>query len=525
MKLYLLLVLSILFISIYGQNEIFAYEPQLDSVSTTFNNATHTWTVSITGSGFYPNFTDRFYIYQYGVNDYIGYDYYEVDVDGNLSGSFETRFGHLESGDHFIHISELKSYKFKEYIEFGIFQEDSIEWEINPSIAIEGEETIFEISGVINLNQTSIVRSSGYFYIQDEEQTKSNFEERGYHSPYSIFYDNFNIDSDGNFTIAQLKELRSDGEYQVAVSIDGLVRYGNYTILPNPLMQFTIDKASYSEDEIMLVTGSVPEFIEGYYVDFRVFSPDGIHIVNERFTVNEDKTFEGEYIINNRNIQTAGIYTIQITYGIHSVETTFIYLDGELEPIPEPTPPVTFTIRADKLYYYELDQITLTGTLNEITATIGEDIDITILNENRRELVPSYTTQWNTETSFTLDILPQENSWRNYDGLIIIQAEWNGYSTETMINYSDYPAELSLTYLYDIIQCHILSEDRIILLENNIRNTELMLQSATYDLDEAMINNNESKIETYQLQVNSLSSELEIYTSELSMISLCLEIP
>ena len=38
MKLYLLLILSILFISIYGQDKVFASEPQLDSVTSFFDS-------------------------------------------------------------------------------------------------------------------------------------------------------------------------------------------------------------------------------------------------------------------------------------------------------------------------------------------------------------------------------------------------------------------------------------------------------------------------------------------------------
>lgn len=660
MKLYLLLILPIIFISLYGQNIVYGSEPQIDSVNTIFNNSTNTWTVEITGSNFYPNFSESVLISGYGLFPFIGYGNYNVDEDGNLTGSLETDLGHLESGNYTILIRELKNYMFIEYFEFGNFPENSIEWTINPETTIVGEETVFEINGIVNLNQTNMIDLQGYISIQNEKQAKASFELYGVHYGSSVYQNSFDIDSDGNFSIVNLRTIYSSGEFEVTVSIDGLVIYGNYTVLPKEILPFilTTDKLMYYQEETILISGEVSEYDMGSWISFTVTDPNDNIISRFQLQVNTDRIFNTNY---NFTTQTLGNYTLTANYGSKQVETTFelitpitiqtdkpSYKFGETMIVSgnvhEETPHIglhivkdmittraiiasldpngdfyeeilidaedwfygEYTIRAiteehTKDITFELDEmidlqadkslynnenIIITGEIYGENPNATKNIDINIVNYNGMTLIPQERIQTSTNF-FTYTIIPDNPAWIEYNGEITIQALYKQHSGSVTVHYADYPIQLSLNYLYDVLlrasqenmkhnmthntqeeliveidadhteidKDHVTMKEQLVeihsyigiesilqcsgmkenIIENNMENmiTEIndkirfdnmMLDAAIEDLHEAKQNNNESKIILYEEQINAFMFEINKNQTELNTINLCVKI-
>ncbi|MCH8914544.1 MAG: PEFG-CTERM sorting domain-containing protein [Thaumarchaeota archaeon] len=96
----------------------------------------------------------------------------------------------------------------------------------------------------------------------------------------------------------------------------------------------TTDKASYSEGEIILITGEVRDLLSGVPVAIMVVSPNNNIVTIAQVTVGVDKKYSTE-ITAGGTMKMEGTYKVSVTYGNESrtAETTFEF--GGVEPIIE----------------------------------------------------------------------------------------------------------------------------------------------------------------------------------------------
>ncbi|QLH06062.1 PEFG-CTERM sorting domain-containing protein [Nitrosopumilus ureiphilus] len=91
------------------------------------------------------------------------------------------------------------------------------------------------------------------------------------------------------------------------------------------LIVVTTDKSSYSEGEIILVTGEVKDLYSGTPVSVIVKAPNGNLVSIAQVTVGVDKKFSTEITAGGALMKAEGSYTITVQYGTEnrSAEATF----------------------------------------------------------------------------------------------------------------------------------------------------------------------------------------------------------
>ncbi|MCH8914944.1 MAG: HYR domain-containing protein [Thaumarchaeota archaeon] len=89
----------------------------------------------------------------------------------------------------------------------------------------------------------------------------------------------------------------------------------------------TTDKASYSEGEVVLITGKVRDLYSGTPASVTVLHPDGSLVSISQVSVGYDKKFGTEITAGGALMDIAGTYKIIAQYGnaSRSAETTFFY--------------------------------------------------------------------------------------------------------------------------------------------------------------------------------------------------------
>lgn len=210
--------------------------------------------------------------------------------------------------------------------------------------------------------------------------------------------------------------------------------------IPEPIpLTASINKNQYEYGETLTLTGdigtaeSMITMGAGFYYNEEMILPLFVHI-------QPDGSFE----------ETVELYGIApftgIPWGEGQYEIMILHQD-EMVELEFSISPV-FTLETDKSEYHQLEPIILNGTLYGITANIGDDVYINVLDEQGDEIILQETVYFTTPTSFNHTIIPDDPAWREYSGVITIQADYQSYSTTTQINYSDYPAELSLESLH-----------------------------------------------------------------------------
>ena len=167
---------------------------------------------------------------------------------------------------------------------------------------------------------------------------------------------------------------------------------------------------------------------------------DGELILPLLETIQSDGSFQG--IVELYEVAPlTGIPWVEGQYEINVVywEETVV-LEFSISPV--------FTLYTDKPSYHQLEPIILNGTIHGITANIGDDVDINVLDEAGVELILQETVYFTSNTEFNHIITPDDPAWREYDGVITIQADYGNHSTTAQIDYSDFPVELSLESLH-----------------------------------------------------------------------------
>jgi len=118
----------------------------------------------------------------------------------------------------------------------------------------------------------------------------------------------------------------------------------------------------------------------------------------------------------------------------------------------EPEPIYPLTISTDKSFYNEIETIYITGILNEDTAVRGDEVIINILDYQNNFLIPEQTTHFTNSTHFYYEIITDDVSWRGYYDMITIQSQYGNYTSDVQIKYSDFPTDLSLEYLHNLVK-------------------------------------------------------------------------
>ena len=76
-----------------------------------------------------------------------------------------------------------------------------------------------------------------------------------------------------------------------------------------------VDKTTYSEGEIILVTGEVAQLLGGYALSLTVIAPNGNLVAIDQLTVSADKKFSATIAAGGALMKTKGAYTVTIQYG------------------------------------------------------------------------------------------------------------------------------------------------------------------------------------------------------------------
>ncbi len=83
------------------------------------------------------------------------------------------------------------------------------------------------------------------------------------------------------------------------------------------------DKLSYTDGEIISISGEIKNMIADTQLSLIIQAPNGNLVALDQITVGVDKQFSTEIKLGGKLMKTEGIYTIKVQYGDESVTTTF----------------------------------------------------------------------------------------------------------------------------------------------------------------------------------------------------------
>jgi predicted secreted protein with PEFG-CTERM motif len=95
------------------------------------------------------------------------------------------------------------------------------------------------------------------------------------------------------------------------------------------------DKESYSDGEVVTITGTVRERLSGYPVTLQVISANGNLVTVEQIDISEDNTYGIDITAGGALWKSQGTYTVKVLYGTEArtAETTFEF-SGSGGPTP-----------------------------------------------------------------------------------------------------------------------------------------------------------------------------------------------
>ena len=74
------------------------------------------------------------------------------------------------------------------------------------------------------------------------------------------------------------------------------------------------DKSSYSDGDIILVSGEIKNMISGDQLSIIIQSPNGNLVALDQLTVGADNQFSTEIKVGGKLMKTEGTYTIKVQY-------------------------------------------------------------------------------------------------------------------------------------------------------------------------------------------------------------------
>jgi len=83
------------------------------------------------------------------------------------------------------------------------------------------------------------------------------------------------------------------------------------------------DKSSYSDGDIILVSGEIKNMISGDQLSIIIQSPNGNLVALDQLTVGADNQFSTEIKVGGKLMKTEGTYTIKVQYRDQSTTTSF----------------------------------------------------------------------------------------------------------------------------------------------------------------------------------------------------------
>ena len=91
----------------------------------------------------------------------------------------------------------------------------------------------------------------------------------------------------------------------------------------NGIIIVNTDKSSYSDGDIILISGEIKNMVPGDQLSIIVQSPNGNLVALDQLTVGTDNQFSTEIKVGGKLMKTEGTYIIKIQYRDHSVTTSF----------------------------------------------------------------------------------------------------------------------------------------------------------------------------------------------------------
>jgi predicted secreted protein with PEFG-CTERM motif len=110
----------------------------------------------------------------------------------------------------------------------------------------------------------------------------------------------------------------------------------------NGIIIVNTDKSSYSDGDIILISGEIKNMVPGDQLSIIVQSPNGNLVALDQLTVGTDNQFSTEIKVGGKLMKTEGTYTIKIQYRDHSATTSFEFggvtssSSNELEEVNDP---------------------------------------------------------------------------------------------------------------------------------------------------------------------------------------------
>ena len=110
----------------------------------------------------------------------------------------------------------------------------------------------------------------------------------------------------------------------------------------NEIIVVNTDKSSYSDGDIILISGEIKNMVPGDQLSIIIQSPNGNLVALDQLTVGADNQFSTEIKVGGKLMKTEGTYTIKIQYRDHSATTSFEFggvtslPSNELEEVNDP---------------------------------------------------------------------------------------------------------------------------------------------------------------------------------------------
>ena len=152
---------------------------------------------------------------------------------------------------------------------------------------------------------------------------------------------------------------------------------GIFLLTPISATTFSVDKSTYENGDIIVLSGFVAPVEAGQFVSVQILNPSQSDLVQiDTFTPNSDGSFSRNYKAEGPRWNMDGFYILKIFYNGESFQTTFEFNmnpPSQPEPEPEPEPTVTqLAILADEKGYM------LNGAaITTLSFVQGEQVEIT----------------------------------------------------------------------------------------------------------------------------------------------------
>ncbi len=221
---------------------------------------------------------------------------------------------------------------------------------------------------------------------------------------------------------------------------------GIFLLTPISATTFSVDKSTYENGDIIVLSGFVAPVEAGQFVSVQILNPSQSDLVQiDTFTPNSDGSFSRNYKAEGPRWNMDGFYILKIFYNGESFQTTFEFnMNPPSQPEPEPEPEPEL----------KLGQMGTTSELESEPETKSEPISSIVKQESKTH-IPSfpalekapqyYFDRYNNELNYKdwFDSQFPNKSIQNVVGYTKTHLEWfpdNSKSPQYYVNrYNDEP--------------------------------------------------------------------------------------